>query len=378
MSARSSKVIAWGIIFLALLCSVMVIVALPSTVASSNDDVMHLRSAGALFVTLSSFGGSVFFLGGIKKFKTELKVAYTLLAIGFMLFGIALLQLPIAGFFDLWDTWWANSGLIILPFGVATLLLYIGMRQFARLLHIKSLLTSYLVVIGTAVVATAIGYLTGHYFARYRNIAGTDLYIATVAWSTTFIVYAALLAWHVKTRIGLSYQPAMRGLFTALTTLSIGGLHELVINYFVDNSSWYVSHGTSFIPFMVGGVTVVIAAYSFSLLGASSVPVIAVRQAPDSNAPDSYAADVASMATLVSWTNPSDPELSDVRSAITQAASGQPLQSESTEGLLNTYRKIEHYLVNDDPLRRFDKEELRSALKPELRAALEKQHTVHN
>jgi hypothetical protein len=331
--------------------------------ADTNIRSVHLRAATAIVVAVTSLGGSLLFMSSLEHFKTSMRIAYGQFAVGILLFGVALLQLPIIGFLDAWNSWFADSGMVIAPFIFATLLMYAGMRRFALLLGIKTVLTQWRLVLGVAVLVTMVSFLGGHYLARFRSVSGTDLYIAIVAWSATTITFATLLARSVIDRIGPFYQSAMRWLVVALSVLTFAAWHEYAINYFMGNSTGYVAYGWSFWPFILSGFAMLKAGYAFTLLGVT-VPYIPVHEAPGEPAEVRYADNLAALAALISYKD----------SPIAKDLQANATQTQTASNLVQSYNKLETYLTQKDPLRRFERKELRDRLQPGFRALVERNH----
>lgn len=367
---RAYTRLAFGSIGVALLASATVVFLIPASPTVMDIFSVHLRTASALLVTITACGGGMLFLQGIQHFKTRLRIAYILLAAGVMVFGIALIQLPIIGFLDLWNSWWANSGLIIVPFVFASFLIYYGMRQFAVLLGIRNRITSVTSVLSIALVGIALSFGAGSLFARYRTVPGTAMYIAIVAWAAVLVTAAALLGRSILKRIGPFYESAMGRLVFALLILAASAWHEYAINFFMDNSSWYVAHGTSFIPFILSGLLLLRAGYAFALLG-QTVPYIPVVQDPQDTQANDLAASLRAITTLVPNTHATNSLLHSTQATITQANSSRPGPI-TTRRLSTAYRNLEQYLMHKDPLRTYQKEELRKQLQPRLREAVEK------
>lgn len=365
---RRSRIIVSLTLVLATLCAVAVFLFTPRDVTATAS-LAHYRTAAALPITITSIGGSILFLGALRQFKMRMQIAYTLLSIGFILFGIALVQLPIIGFLNLWNSWYANSGMIIVPFIFSTGLIYAGIREFARLEGLHGKLTSAPFVLSITVLGVFVSFFAGHWFARYQYIEGTDLYIAIVAWSAINITFAAILARKIVGRMGPLYYKAMRWLFIALLVLTASAWHEYAISFFTNNDSWYVAYGLSFVPFIIAGLLIMRAGYEFALIG-TTLPVIPLHEAP-SQIDTSYAASLNSIALLVS------------NIQVSRQFTGQSTEVVQTEQLITSpqtpttkanfvmrYRKLEHYLMHDEPLRTFERNELREKLSPEARAAV--------
>lgn len=352
--------------FVALLSVIVAIsgalVIFGTDLGTTADEGLRSRAAAAFIMTPPFVGAARLFVAGLKHFKSKMRTAYTQFALGIMLFGIAMVQLPIIGMVNLWETWWANSGLVVLPFILATLLIYAGMQRFSLLLGIKNKFTDWRIVLSIGLIFTTASFFGSHYLAVYvDSVEGLDMYIAIVAWSVTFITFASLLARQVIDRIGPFYQPAMRWLTTGLLTLSFAGWHEYLISFITNNDSWYVAHGISFWPFIIGGLVMLRAGYAFTLLG-STVPYIPVHEAPEAAPEMRYADNLASLAALVSA------QSSDVVKEAQAVA-----QAPSQQTAVQSYNKLENYLMNQDPLRSFNQQEIRERLSPSFRALIDQQ-----
>lgn len=352
------------IILLSILIAVGGALALLGFKFGVEDQNLHARAASALLMTPPFVGAAVLFLAGHDHFKAKMRKAYSLFALGIMLFGIAMIQLPIIGLQDLWESWWANSGLVVAPFIFATSFIYLGMQRFALLLGIKSKLANWRLLFGSALAFTVVSFFASHYLALYADTyEGLDIYTAIVAWSVVCVTFAALLGRQVIDRIGPLYQPAMRWLTAGLLALSFSAWHEYIINYFTNNDTWYIAHGISFWPFIVSGLIMLRAGYAFTLIGAT-LPYIPVEEAPETavSSDMQYANNLASLMALVST---QDSEVVKETQAVAQVPTQQ--------AVVQSYNKLENYLMNHDPVRRFDQEEIRGQLSPSFRALVENQ-----
>lgn len=71
-------------------------------------------------------------------------------------------------------------------------------------------------------------------------------------------------------------------------------------------------------------------------------------------------------ASLVSNPSGIDPLLDQVRAMTAELSSGEHVSKVDEQRLVNIYLRIEDYLVTEEPLRVFQKDELRESLAPEL------------
>jgi hypothetical protein len=378
-SRRTYQYIAFSIIIVAIIACTTSLVLRPH-VDVSDITVARLRTASALGVTVTTLGGSFMLLGGVSSFKKQMRAAYMLLAGGIMLFGIALLQLPVVGFYDLWNTWYANSGVLVLPFLCATALIYAGVRRFARLLGVDTILTSFTLVTCLTIVIAIVSFIGGHYLSRYRLTPGTDTFIAVVGWSSSFCTCAVLLLRRTIMRIGPLYQPVMRSLLIALAALALSGWHEYFIDYFLGNPDWYISHGLSFIPFIISGVLMVWAGYRLCVFytGGDAADNDSTATAVSTTVNDAeYTNAITYAASLASHPLDIDFILDDLRLVTSNLERDQALSPDDKRRLINVYLKVELFLIYHDPLRNFNRDEIRSKFSPGLQAELA-EHTPND
>ncbi|HET8671983.1 MAG TPA: hypothetical protein VFM05_15610, partial [Candidatus Saccharimonadales bacterium] len=86
-------------------------------------------------------GTVALFLSSLGNFKTLLRVAYTFLAIGYLLAGLGALQLPVIAMVGGLSSKWVDSGLVGIPFLGSLIFLYTGAVLAARLFSIRHFTT---------------------------------------------------------------------------------------------------------------------------------------------------------------------------------------------------------------------------------------------
>jgi len=370
---RAYTITAASIITLAAAIAAAVI-TLP--LSEFNDPAfLRPRTAAGLVATIVAVGAAIMLVSAMRRFKKSLRISYALTAAGIMLFGIALAQLPVFGFFNAWDTVYANSGLFILPFMLSAILIYAGARRFARLVRSDSIFTSAIFTSCLAITIAVLSFIVAHHWGVYRLDTGNDIYIATLGWADTYGVASTLLMFHIVRRIGPYYQKAMRQLYIALIVMLLGGVHEYFISYWLSNPDWYVSHGISVIPHIITGLAFMRAAYA---LGALSDGETAATDTLDPTAAGKTVEDheytdaITYAASLSSHPDDVDFILDDLRLVTANLEDGQALSPTEKRQLINVYLKVELYLLYHDPLRNFSRREVRSRLSPALHAEIAK------
>jgi hypothetical protein len=320
-------------------------------------------------VTLIS-GGAILFLKGVREFKSGLRAAYRWFAVGLILFGASLLQWPIVALTGKYGDFWASSGAVIIPFAFATAFMYIGMRRFARLLGVSTILLSIPFSVGAVSASAVLSGVLAH-FVALNNGPGidTETYTATVAWSTGYGFLAWLLILKIWRVIGAEYRKPMRWLLWALGALVVSGSHEYVTSYFLSENDWYVYWGASLWPFIIAGFLFLRAGYAFIAGYGESAQTSGAAEGDKSRG---YIDGIILVANLASRPPDIDAALDGLRKVTSRLAPGAGLSEEQYAQLVAVYLNLEHYLTTLDPLRNFTKEQLRTRITPAFRARVER------
>lgn len=205
------------------------------------------------FLAWCHIGAAVLFLMGLKDFKQRLKIAYFLICTGLIITGLNMVQLPILGTFNLWESDWATHGGLSFPYTAGLFLIFLGMRNFANALRVKSWLTSatmvLLMVVGTALVSgfllAADGEFNTDFAARMANAA--------------FVIINTILVLRVKSTAGPAYNAALAWLFLALFCASMAQLGVVAFDILHTQESPLI-----IIPFALASVLYVKAGHAFN------------------------------------------------------------------------------------------------------------------
>ncbi len=349
---------------------------LPVAPAVANPTAEHTRTALAAIAAVCSSATAVWLFFSGKGFKSQLRTAYKLLASGIFILAVALMQLPIAGLFDLWDVAWLAGGGVVLLFIVAGVLVYAGMRRFSRLLSVANALNSFLLVIALVVGFMIVSGIAGTYLITYE-FEGGGTYIATIGCILAFYAFSAILAQGIERTIGENYRPAIRSLKIAIGGFAFACLHEYVLTFFVPSTSWYVGFGLYLWPFILASLLLADAGRKLYLLSADTTETADVgenRVASDSDYIDS----ITTVAQLASRPQEVDTYLDGLRRITASYQPGNALSEADKQQLLGAYRNLEEYLAHNDPLRVFTADEVRRHATPAFRALLARQKSIHS
>lgn len=314
--------------------------------------------------SLTQLAAIAYFLSAVGSFKPKLKMAYVILSTGLFLFSFVQLVPSLSAFTDIVSrSLVVTDFFFIVPYACGALLMYLGVRTFARLLEVRFFWNSiiYSTLFGLAVAAVVV-------LAPHPALPDLGLPFALVfgalAWSAAFSVVAFLVTLRIERVISPSYKSAMRWMVLAFAALAFSSFHEIIVKvYFI--TSGYVSTSLSMWPFLLVGVLMLRAGMGFKWANQREISWPA-------NA--SYVDVVVNAAGLVSKPEAVDVTLDKVR-AITAAhgSADVDLSPQEKATLVDAYLTIEHYLTAEDPLHTFTQEGLRTRLPAQFAEALSKE-----
>lgn len=175
----------------------------------------HISLANSLLYTLLHVGAAILFLVGIRAYKAALRRAYTSIAAGIVLVGVGLAQVVFLNIFGLLQTPWVQYGGVMLPFVVAGLAIYLGVRSMAKLVGIASpLMKLWLVLPLSLVFVGAVSFLP------HGNSTLPELFFdvsnAISVWDLVLYGTSLGLLLQVKSHSGAHYAESMAWLAIGL------------------------------------------------------------------------------------------------------------------------------------------------------------------
>ncbi|HSW66735.1 MAG TPA: hypothetical protein VLI54_06380 [Bacillota bacterium] len=344
---------------------------IPVVHSIADEGATHWRTAITTLIAALYLGTATSLLDGLKSFKRDLRVAYRLLAIGIIAFSAVFIQLVFWAVLNMWDSAWATSGSGLVPFIITCAFIYTGVRKFAGLVGVKSIISSYWFVTGITLAVAALTYVLALQFVQYE-LDGVEIYVTVCAICASFLFFAGLVTYKIYQAIGPYYKVAMGWLATAIFGLSVAAAHESINTFWFNNGDAYDDFGFYLIPWVVVGFLLVRASYEFRLL-----PAVAGGQGGEGGEASEvssrdYIDSILNIVALVSKPKEIDPALDGLRVITANLDSAKPLSNAEKQRLMDTYYKVENYLMKDDALRTFTKEEIRSRTTPSFQILLTK------
>lgn len=350
---KRTKFVAWVTVVIALVAGAasLLVPAPPEGGASGGPAAFHSSLVQSVMITIVQLGAALLFIWGLKGFKHQLRVAYGLICVGIVVLGFSNLQLPIVSYFDLSETAYVRGGIITIPYIAPALLVFFGVRHFAKLFQIKTIWMSFWFVMGLAVVSAVAAAGLG---SVIKAPGGEQLIasIALSAWTAVFLLASMLVVMSVKRVAGPLYRDALRWFVGARAVVTLTGFAYTLLLVFLGDQTELSKYGGVLATSLVAAFLFLRSGYAFKLINED--------QAAPANVDDANIIDVVTFAASQA-SNPSelDTTLDALRIITTSLKPGQPLTAEQQTELKRVYAAIERYLVEQEPLRRFTVEEVR-------------------
>lgn len=246
-----------GVFLVAFSCGVLAML-IPDFIVPMT---VKVTLAMTLFLAVLHIGAVGMFWSGLRNFKDEIRQAYLPICIGIGLVGITLLQVPVAVWFGEDDSIWFRYIASSITVPVAGVLLYTGMRRFARIGGIKSWLLSARAVLALCVVMVGVVLLVPRPSDLPLSVIVPSFTILTVG-ATLAVVTAAITA-KVRGALSVAYKQPMAWFMTMLLVTAVSCVQYTILQMLATLDQPYDPAGLAIIPLFISGFVIVKAGASF-------------------------------------------------------------------------------------------------------------------
>jgi hypothetical protein len=326
---------------------------LPPADEAGGEFYSETAIAIVLVDALLAMGSAVLFLMALRNFKPDLKPAYRLVALSTLAVGLGLLVFPYIEYYGLWENvWWNMSS--YLQYFIGAPLMYFGVRLFYK----KAGLGGWaawpaVLVVGIAALA-AIHYPMPHDIASYWPFSRIEFNLFKLVTLIPIAAYglAAIMALRLRLKTGSEYKMAFTWLSVGLAFYVVANIGITLIEV-IGFDAWYYSSRAYTAPNIAGDLCLLFAGYCFAAIGRPKVAMAKGQQVTSMDI-------ILHVAGMASDESKIDPMLEDMRVLTSHLEPGQPIGAEEQKRLRDVYLKIEDFLIHNDRLRTFKKEQLRA------------------
>lgn len=368
---QRNKAIIWSTLLLTLVLSLLTF-TLPTPADWPPDNVeFHQQLIVNIIMATTHTAGAILLLTNLDVYKAGLRRAYIILAFGTLITGLGTLQISILTLLSAWTTPYGMSGATMLPFLLSGVIMYLGVRSFARLVGTEHFLTKRWIVLPGAFLFAVSTSLLPHAQDPRLTEATYDILVGISAWSGSLMLLAGWLAYTIRLHTGAHYVHAMTWLTRALMFSSFILIYQAAYTLVNVNYNPVLNLISNTIT-IISGLLWVRAGYAFALTKyfEENMPILRFMFTSSTNGtetrPDTVLDMVTYAAGLVSNSRDIDPLLDNVRTITARLKPGETLSSEDRQSLVSTYLKIEQYLTTKEMIRSYTQEELRARLSPRL------------
>ena len=336
----------------------------------------HAYLGVTLAMALVYTGASIIFFRSLGGFTKQLRKAYGLLCIGFSLFGLASVQLPLVVYSGAVESFFRGTGLVAVPFVFSLLAILIGMRAFARLLGVRTIVMSYwfafLPPIAIAVLYSFLPHASTS--TAETSFDAANGFSVFNAWVNMVVLVQVL---QIKRRAGVQYINALAWLAVCFSLLEVGVIGYLGSVLPFGDEQWFLVGAMPLVPLLIAGFGLLRSSYAFSRITDShqteTLAAITARNFFGKPLEARTATKITSVDIVIYASNLAsnrqdvDGIMDEVRLITSGMHSGQEVSAEDNTRLMQVYLSLERYLLEQETVRAFTKDSLRQTIANGLR-----------
>ncbi len=306
-------------------------------------------------IVIFAVGAAWYFLTGLNTFQPQFRLGYYFLCAGILFLAAAQAQFPILTLTNAFSGWWVSTGIVILPYFLSTVFLYIGVLRMAHVLQLKPLAGRWWLVSLVAITAAIGSSFIPHLRIVSAGGAETsfDVFTGLLVINMTFSAASYFVSKRIGNQLGLAYKPAMKWLGRLYFYVIFAGLTEYLYSFLFPVHTWYTAYGINAAPLLITSFITLIAGLHFRNISAKQF-----------NADATFSDIVIAAANMSSDQKRVQPALNTIKAINAVLSRGEEPSPAQKKVLASVYLDIENSLIADDQVRKFSREELRAMLPP--------------
>lgn len=178
-------------------------------------------------------GAATLFLMGLGVYRDKLRHAYLFIVSGIFLSSLGAAQMPIIAGSNLWQSWWVLSGAYSVLFVLGSILIYIGVRSFAYLVHTKTIFAKVAFVLPVIAGIGALSMLLPHIATSTPEITYDVANVIVLSSALTYLA-AGLTTIAIRQHAGAHYANSLNwlaaGCVTGFIVLLTSTLDSLILD----------------------------------------------------------------------------------------------------------------------------------------------------
>jgi hypothetical protein len=314
-----------------------------------------------LFTAFASLyvGASAILLRSVKGFRSRLRVAYTVIVIGFITQSLIHIGETLSEYLGWTGKGWFEGAKAI-GYTVAPLLIYFGTKGFSRLLQVKSFGASFAVAACSGLfISVAAGY-----FGPDSPDGAINFELVGPTFITWLLWMATMTLLQIRRQASQIYRPPVLWLSCTVALLALGA------TVFIVDLLTPVHLLIRTAPYVFGGVALCRCAYEFYKI--RNQHLIELKAAGHMESSIDVVQYVASLVANEAFVNP---RLDELRMLTARLSAGQAPSVADQQALKALYIEIEAYITTQDTVRVYDRSAIRELITRKLQESNTTQKT---
>ncbi|MEK7152842.1 MAG: hypothetical protein AAB834_02765 [Patescibacteria group bacterium] len=224
---------------------------------------MRVQLSIPLFLLALHLGTIWFYVSGLKAFTPSLHKVYVFICSGIFIIGIGAAQYPLISALSLEEVPIFRYGGIQTIFVGACVLIYWGVCLFAKLVKLKSLATSWPLVLAIVVLVTLASVLIPH-TSYVPHEAIFDTMVASLMVCAVLLTASAWLVRRIRRSVVTAYASVLGWFFWALIGFAFGVTEYAAVTY-MFGETYGLGANIAFAPYMVADLVLLQSGYVFKL-----------------------------------------------------------------------------------------------------------------
>ncbi len=314
----------------------------------------------SVFVTVLHIGAAVLFVRALNGFQRRIKITYVLICASMLMIAIGLIQDIAVVSLGYGNSYYALAGGNLWPFVIMMFLAYFGVRLLAIQAGIESIFLRPWFTIGLAVVGGCAAILVPTPrtdYPVYIISIGTFVYALAI-----LLVVVTILAIKIMHQVSVLYKSALRWVALYYGSVAVVTCSNVVAQIYLPHTHWFWTYGVSYTIYLFTAVAAVFTALAFTRIAYAEDAITRSAKHESKSQPSSSIDVIMSLAQLASNPRSIGPALDGLRVLTASLDPNEAVHSLSGAQQATTadiYQQLESFLVNQEPIRKFTRQQLR-------------------
>ncbi len=314
----------------------------------------------ASFVVMAHITAAIVLILAIKGFRDRLRTPYLLICASILMVAMGTIQSVLLWILHAENTAYYRLGGLYIFYITVPYLAYFGLRTLAVQLLTKSVLLKAWLPISITLV---FGILATLIPTPRTDLPEYRIDIEVFMNSSAFLlIIVTALVFKARRQASIIYKSAFRWLGFVYGSIALVTTSNMIAVIYLPHEHWYWMYGVSYSVYNFTAIAVMVAALRFTRIAYAADTLIKKNRSTHSLSSIDI---VMALAQLASNPKSIDEILDELRRltvSLATSGSGVVLTKEQQIITARVYTRLENFLINKEPVRKFDRKELRQMI----------------